>query len=672
MRYNIIIRKKIIPVFFIIASLIINFSCIKSAPKIGLSYGAFLRPDGIDFRLYAPSSDSVNLVIFSNPEDSIGTEFSMKHNSNGEWFTFIDSIKAGSIYGYRLFGNKNDSNIVIADPYSKAAITQNKWKHIAKSLVIDSDFNWEGDTWKTINPRNLIIYEAHLRDMTVHPSSGVKSRGTYLGFIENKQVGGLEHLKSLGVNAVQFLPLWDFANFEIPYKRQADKFYNDWNPYERNHWGYMPTFFFAPETYYSTEGTDTPEAWNGKTGKAVNELKELVKTLHHNDIAVIMDVVVNHVSNYDYNPLKYIDRDLYFEMDEHGNYISQCCGNVLDTDEPVVRDYIIESLIYWMTEYHIDGFRFDQAHLISIETAQIILERLRNINPRVYIYGEAWDNKGAQFSEIGWGSFNAHFRDVLRGDLWDYSKKGFLFGSYRPNESKDELVNIVSGTNLGPKGIYKAPEHAINFLEVHDDYCFSDYLRLSYGRNKPDDIIIDKLEHIKLSSEILRMNTLGATVLFTSLGIPLIHQGQEWGHTQVIAETNYPDENVGKMDRNPYNKDNETNWVDWNELKQNQVLFDYYKGLIKIRKKYSQLRNSSVTLIEFLDLENEFGLGYIYDNSLAIYLNGDPNNSISIKLLDGKWLQLSNSTQVDINGIRVAEGYVNIPPTSGAIFVKEI
>ena len=168
------------------------------------------------------------------------------------------------------------------------------------------------------------------------------------------------------------------------------------------------------------------------------------------------------------------------------------------------------------------------------------------------------------------------------------------------------------------------------------------------------------------------MNTLGATVLFTSLGIPLIHQGQEWGHTQVIAETDYPDENIGRMDRNPYNKDNETNWVDWNEIKQNQILFEYYKGLIKIRKKYSQLRNSSASQIEFLDLENNFGLGYIYDNSLAIYLNGDPNNSISVKLLDGKWLQLSNSTEVDINGIRVAEGYVKIPPTSGAIFLKEI
>ena len=126
------------------------------------------------------------------------------------------------------------------------------------------------------------------------------------------------------------------------------------------------------------------------------------------------------------------------------------------------------------------------------------------------------------------------------------------------------------------------------------------------------------------------------------------------------------------MDRNPYNKDNETNWVNWNELKQNKVLFDYYKGLIKIRKNYSQLRNSSVQQLEFLNLENEFSLGYIYDESLAIYLNGDPNNSISIKLLDGKWKQLSNSTEVDVNGIRVAEGYVNIPPTSGAIFVKTI
>ena len=137
-------------------------------------------------------------------------------------------------------------------------------------------------------------------------------------------------------------------------------------------------------------------------------------------------MVINHVSNYDWHPLKFIDRDLYFRLDERGNYVSQCCGNLLDMDNKHVQQYVIESLKYWMLEYHIDGFRFDQAHLLSLETAELISSELRSLNPGVIIYGEAWDNRSKEFSEIEWGSFNAHFRDVIRGDLHDFEKKGFF------------------------------------------------------------------------------------------------------------------------------------------------------------------------------------------------------------------------------------------------------
>ena len=293
----------------------------------------------------------------------------MSSNRNGDWTIFINGLGVGTIYGYRLNGPLNDNSIIIADPYSKAAITQNSWRHVAKTLVIDESFDWQGDTWKNFDMRDLIIYEAHLRDMTRHPSSGTSYPGTYKGFIENDQNGGIAHLKRMGVNAIQLLPLWDYANVEIPYKKQVDGMFNDWNPYERNHWGYMPTFFMAPESYYASDGSRKVGDWNGASGKAVKELKEMIRELHKNDIAVILDVVINHVSNYDWHPLKFIDRDLYFHLDERGNYISQCCGNPLDTGNKHVRQYIIESLKYWMLEYHIDGFRFDQAHICLLYTS---------------------------------------------------------------------------------------------------------------------------------------------------------------------------------------------------------------------------------------------------------------------------------------------------------------
>ena len=644
-------------------------SCTDTYVNQKLSYGSFLKQGGIEFKIHAPSSNQVQLIIFDDPEDENGVAYEMSSDGNGDWTIFINGFGVGTIYGYRLSGPFNEDSVIIADPYSKAAITQNTWRHVAKTLVIDESFDWQGDTWKNFDHLDLIIYEAHLRDMTNHPSSGASSPGTYKGFIENDQNGGIAHLKRMGVNAIQFLPIWDYANVEIPYKERADGMFNDWNPYERNHWGYMPTFFMAPESYYASDGNRNIGSWNGKDGRAVQELKELVRELHKNDIAVILDVVINHVSNYDWHPLKFIDRDLYFHLDERGNYVSQCCGNLLDMDNKHVQQYVIESLKYWMLEYHIDGFRFDQAHLLSLETAELISNELRSINPGVIIYGEAWDNRSEEFSEIEWGSFNAHFRDVIRGDLHNFEQKGFLFGSYRPNEDKSDLKSIIAGTSKISGGVYKRSHHAINFLEVHDDYCFSDFLRLSSGENKKDDLITDKLSHISLSPRLKKMNKLAAFILFTSQGIPLFHQGQEWGHSKIIAETNVPDLNVYKMDPNSYNKDNETNWVNWKELNQNQDLVDFYKALIQIRKEYPHLRKTRPQDISFYNLKNEFSLGYGFNETMIAYINGDNKKELEIILPDGIWnLLISTSDQTTRE---IYDGKFILEPKSGILLARE-
>ena len=644
-------------------------SCADNYLNQKLSYGSFLKKGGIEFKIHAPSSNQVQLIIFDNPEDKSGAAYEMSPDGNGDWTVFVNGLGVGTIYGYRLSGPANEDSVIIADPYSKAAITQNTWRHVAKTLVVDESFDWQGDTWENFDPLDLIIYEAHIRDMTIHPSSEANYPGTYKGFIENDQNGGIVHLKRMGVNAIQFLPIWDYANIEIPYKERADGMFNDWNPYERNHWGYMPTFFMAPESYYASDGNRNIGSWNGKDGRAVKEFKELVRELHKNDIAVILDVVINHVSNYDWHPLKFIDRDLYFQLDEKGNYVSQCCGNLLDLDNKHVQQYIIESLQYWMLEYHIDGFRFDQAHLLSLETAELISNELRSINPAVIIYGEAWDNRSEEFSEIEWGSFNAYFRDVIRGDLHNLEQKGFLFGSYRPNEDKSDLKSIITGTSKISGGVYKRPHHAINFLEVHDDYCFSDFLRLSSGENKEDDLIADKLSHIILSPRLNKMNKLAAFILFTSQGIPLFHQGQEWGHSKVIAKTKVPDLNVHKMDANSYNKDNETNWVDWNELSQNQDLVDFYKALIQIRKEYPQLRKTSPQDISFYNFKNEFGLGYGFNETMIAYINGDNEEKLEIILPDGNWnLLISTSDQITSE---LNDGKLILGPKNGVLLVRE-
>jgi len=644
-------------------------SCSTKQNSYPLSYGYILTDQGVEFRLYAPSSDEVFLVVFDKPEDTKGVEYPMSEKPEGEWFFNLKNHGAGTMYGFRLIGPNNDSNVIVADPYSKATITQNNWRHVAKSLVVDDSFDWQGDTWLKIKSEDLIIYEAHLRDMTIHYSSNSKASGTYIGFVEEGQNGGIEHLKKLGVNAVQFLPLWDFANFEIPYKREQSGFYNDWNPYERNHWGYMPTFFMAPESYYSSSWKNELDQWNGIDGRAVSEMKTMVRELHKNGIAVIMDVVVNHVSNYDWHPLKYIDKETYFLLNEDGTYKSQCCGNLLDTDHPKVKEYILESLKYWMVNYHIDGFRFDQCYLLSAETSKQIATELKKINPNLILYGEAWGNRESEFSEMGWGSFNARFRDVLKGELHNRDVKGYLLNGFRPGEDIEDLECILSGTSSGKHPTYKSPKHSINFLEVHDNYSFNDYTRIGLNLVREEDVINNPSEFTKLNRQQMKINKLGALFLFTAQGIPLMHQGQEWARSRIVAKTNAPDSNVGKIDNNSYNKDNETNWVDWDQLKINEKLIDYYKDLIKIRKLYPQFRYADPSKVSF-ERYSDRSLGYFVDEEVAVIFNGNYENMINIKMPEGKWKLILDENGLDANGIKIIEGELSVDQGSGIILVK--
>ena len=637
-----------------------------------LSYGAFVKSDGVEFKLYAPKSDKVFLVIFDNPEDNSGKEFPMTKDANGDWSFTLPDVGYGTFYGYRLEGPSNDSSVIIADPYSKAAVTQNSYRHIAKSLVIDTNYDWGNDSWIKIDPRDLIIYEMHLRDMTAHSSSGSSAPGTYKGLINKNQRGGINHVKEIGVNAVQILPLQDFANVEIPYKDSTVFQYNDWNPYERNHWGYMTTFFFAPESYYASDGIMEPNKWNGQSGKAMNEMKDMVKGLHKERIAVIMDVVYNHVSNYDFHPLKYIDKETYFRLDDKGEYIMQSgCGNDCKTENPVMRKLIIESVKYWMKEYHIDGFRFDLGYLIDKETRKQILAELREINPNVIILAEPWgggyDPDG--FSDIGWASFNDKIRNGVKGQN-PVSGNGFVFGKWFGENNQKSLQKFVMGSLREFNGQYIDVAHNVNYLESHDDHTFGDFVRIGNGDLDEHQIITNRAKNAQLSGKQLAINKLGALFLFTSQGITFIHEGQEWARSKVIAETNVPDAMIGQIDHNSYNKDNETNWLNWDEKDMNSELVEYYKGLIQLRKKYPEFRHSLPSDFEFIDVGEQVSLAYNLQNKFIVALNGDSGKKLKINLPDGDWKVLVDWEKANWESGVTVSGKLLVKPASGIILIK--
>ena len=652
--------------------------------------GCRMENNRLIFRLFAPRAKWVKLVLFDQHDAQSGDEFLMKRDADGVW-EFADSQNralVGKYYGYRVHGPQGngemfDSTLVLADPYSQAVVSQNHFTHPAKTLILPKNepFDWENTQRVDILPRDLIVYEMHVRDMTAHPTSGVAAelRGSYTGLVNENQRGGLPYLKNLGINAVELLPVQDFGNIEIPYRDSTIAGYptNTWNPYARNHWGYMTSYFFAPESYYASGGNMRPGEYNGTDGRQVREFKEMVKAFHSNQIAVILDVVYNHVSQYDHNPYKYIDKFYYFRLKPNCDFESASgCGNDFKTERPMARRMIVESVLHWMKEYRIDGFRFDLAAMIDWGTIEAIRNAARKINPNVHLIAEPWGGGGyapATFSEYGWGSWNDQIRNGFKG--WNpHDDAGFIFGKWKNGVTQQSLQNYVMGTLREYGGLFLEVGHAINYLESHDDHTLGDFIRLALGEVREDTVITDVDAHAKLSPAQLKTNKLAAMALLTSQGGIMLHSGQEFARSKVIAKTDVPDLNIGKIDHNSYDKDNETNWLNYDHADANAVLIDYYRGLIDIRKSYSAFRHANPENIRFLGTNDPLLLAYeitVPGQNFLVVLNGNPEKNHRFTLPPGDWVVMADAETVHAEMPKPHTGLtIAISATSGVILKR--
>ncbi len=661
--------------------------------------GCILSWEKTTIRLFAPRATKVMLVLFEKYDEETGKEFLMVKDEQGVWEYSFPEALTGKFYGYRVFGPEGagemfNPDIIIADPYSKAVATKVNWHQQAKTLIVNTEYDWEEDTF--VAPENyskLIIYESHVRDLTAHATSGAKAKGTYKGLTEEGITGGLSYLKSLGVNAIELLPTQKFGNVEQPFKDSIVRNFgypvNTWNPYERNHWGYMTSYFFAPETYYGTDGTMERDKYNGADGRAVHEFKDMVKTFHKNGIAVIMDVVYNHVSNYDFNPFKFIDKYYYFHTDANGNFVaSSGCGNDFKTDRLMARRLVVESVKYWMKEYHVDGFRFDLATMIDWETCKLITQEAKKINPNVILIAEAWGGGKydlAGFSMIGWAAWNDLIRNGVKGQN-PRDGHGFIFGKFQGTNSKKSFMSYVTGSLLLDGGPFVQKEHSINYLESHDDNTMGDFIRFATHEVKENEKISDANKNAKLSPKQLALHKLAALYLFTSQGPVMIHEGQEYGRSKLIAQTSAPDPRIGMIDHNSYDKDNETNYLNFEHAELNKELVEYYKGLIHLRKTYPVLSNVSNEAIEFLPTKDDFHIAFFIDNSkeqrtknkvqstkngIMVLLNGSPTKSLDMKLPKGSWQVIANPDKVTQDKpFGKVSGSVTVPPTSGMILMR--
>lgn len=644
--------------------------------------GSFVENGKTYFRLFAPNAEKVSLLTFEQPEQTMGKEFPMTRDENSVWEISLDGELYGLYYGFKVChpGTPCIEDVVCLDPYAKAVTTFQTYFSPRRAIVVkEGNYNWEDDEWIQRDWRDLIIYEMHIRDMTEHTSSGVTERGTYHGLIEKGKTGGINYIKNLGVNTVELLPAQEFANIEIPFKDSLNGKFNSWNPYERNHWGYMTAAFFAPESYYSENVRELEwEKWSGENAKAVTDFKDMVKAFHKEGIAVIMDVVYNHISEYEIGNLKQIDKEYYFRLDEKGNYIQQSgCGNDFRTEAPMARRMIVESVLYWMKEYHVDGFRFDLGKLIDWETLELIIHEAKKINPYVVFVCEPWGGgyDPAGFSVRGWGAWNDQIRNGIKGEN-PFDGLGWIFGKWYGNNNPQRIKSYVNGTlTKDTLGLFQKPDHSVNYLESHDGYTLGDFIRLGLGDVKRDEIIKDVDKNVKLTPQQLKLNKLAALFLFTSRGITMISEGQEFARSKVIP-FNEPeqDSHKGMIDHNSYDKDNETNYINYDHAKINSELFDYYKGLIELRQQFESFRRANYDDITFFNYKDKpFVLAYSvkYKNEeFVVLFNADTRSSFEFDLPNGEWDVLVDENKAGMNSIETFQHKVALNNSTGMILKR--
>ncbi|MDP3147914.1 MAG: alpha-amylase family glycosyl hydrolase [Ignavibacteria bacterium] len=641
--------------------------------------GAFVENGTTVFRLFAPQAFEVSLVVMKVVDEKNYKEYLMTKDTDGVWEVVLSGELYGKFYGFKVLNDKKQkkTDLLCLDPYAKAVASYNSYMGERLGIVIkENDFDWENDEWIQRDWSDLIIYEMHIKDQTSHPSSGVSRAGTYLGLTDKGKTGGLSYIKSLGVNTVELLPSQEFANIEIPFQKKFKGKTNTWNPYERNHWGYMTAAFFAPEGYYSV--SDKPvqfKKWDGTSAQQVTDFKEMVKAFHKEGLAVIMDVVYNHLSEYELGNLKEIDREYYFRLDEKGNFKAESgCGNDLKTERPMVRKLIIENILYWMKEYHVDGFRFDLGKLIDWVTLEDIVHEAKKINPDVVFIAEPWgggyDPRGMSLRGIA--SWNDQIRNGIKGEN-PRNDLGWLFGHWQGNNNHKRIESYVNGTLIRDSlGLFQKKEHSVNYLESHDGYTLGDFIRLGAKEVSERDVIANVDSFIKLSPTQMKLNKLAALFLFTSQGITMIHAGQEFARTKVIPlSVDAPDTNRGRIDHNTYDKDNEVNEINYHHAKINQELLNYYTGLISLRKEYDAFRKAEYKDVTFFpNDQNEVSITYTINyggEHFLVAMNANPSGDKEFILPEGNWEVLVNEESAGTQKLAVVSGKLVVHSTSGCV-----
>ena len=630
-----------------------------SKTDLGLTY----TPEKSIFKVYVPEADAVYMNFYQDGaiEESYLVD-QMTRRDSGVWETTIDGDLLGKFYTFQVFKGQGWLKEV-PDPYAKAVGVNGN-----RAMVIDlsktNPVGWENDQRPSLaNPNDIILYELHVRDLTIHNSAGFKNRGKFLGLTEagitNSQglSAGLDHIKELGVTHVHLLPSYDFLSLDE--SKPEDNEYN---------WGYDPQNYNVPEGSYSTDPYDG--------NVRIREFKKMVQTFHENGIRVILDVVYNHTGSSLRSNFYSLIPGYYYRLNQDGSLSNASgCGNETASERPMMRKFMIESVKYWVEEYHLDGFRFDLMGIHDIETMNQISEELHKIDPSIFIYGEGWTAGSSPLHEKyravkkntnqlkNIAAFSDDMRDGVKGHVFTHDAKAFISGQ----DSLEESVKfgIVAATqhdqvdygqvNYSNAPWANEPAQCINYVSCHDNHTLYDRL-INSCPGEPEE-------------ELKKMHKLANTIVLTSQGVPFLHAGVEFMRTKYGVE-------------NSFESPDSINQIDWNRKSTYQDVFDYYKKLVQLRKNHPAFRMRSTGDIQkhlkFLKVEGSNLIAYqILGNAngdvwtdIVVIFNGN-KESRTVNIPDGNYKAVIRDGQIDETGLGdQAGGEVEVSGRSALVLVK--
>ena len=622
----------------------------------GDDLGATWTKEKTTFRVWAPTADAVKVNLYESgtPDtDDLVEQITMEQDVNGTWVASKEGDLNGVYYTYLVTVNGAENEA--CDPYARTTGVNGK-----RAMVIDlSSTNPEGwdedtDPHAGNNITDDVIYELHIRDLAMDENSGIKNAGKFLGLTEtgtttpNGTPTGIDHIKDLGITHIHLLPVYDYASVD---ETALDE--------PQFNWGYDPENYNVPEGSYSTD------PYHGEV--RVKEMKQMVKSLHDNDLSVIMDVVYNHVYNAGSFNFNLIVPDYFSRVDENGTYSNGSgCGNDTASERSMVRKYIVDSVCYWADEYHIDGFRFDLVGLLDTDTINGIVEEVHKDHPNVIFYGEGWELDTTTTKDCtlatqknseetpDFAYFSDTIRDLLKGHVFDTSTIGYVSGETGDEEEVEKCF-------MGASDWCKSPTQTINYISCHDNMTLIDRItRSTTGTSREDRV---------------KMNNLAAAIYLTAEGTPLMQAGEEFLRTKKNAS--------GGFEENSYASSDSVNSLKWANLEEEeyQNVYQYYKGLIAFRKDHPVLRLTDakdvaahVTPVEGLDANvTAFDItggvnGETADNMYVIF---NPNQEeTKVTLPDGTWSVYINGEKAGTESLGEVSGEATVDPISALVLIK--